>query len=61
MKLRALLAGMLLLCNFNTLAASDDVTLANVAAPTANKVDEAISNEVSLEKADKVLRSRSFG
>ena len=54
------LAGILLLCNVNAVVASDDVTLENVAAPSANKADEAISKDASLEKAAHFLDSAAL-
>lgn len=54
------LGGILLLCNVNVAAASDEVTLENVAAPSANKANEAISKEVSLEKAAHFLDSAAL-
>jgi squalene-hopene/tetraprenyl-beta-curcumene cyclase len=54
------LGGILLLCNVSTVVASDDVTLENVAAPSANKADEAISKEASIAKAAHFLDSAAL-
>lgn len=50
----------LVMHNAGAVFADDSVTLENVAAPSANKADEAIANEASLEKSAHFLDSAAL-